>query len=106
MGAVTPVPQQALIPPPPTPQVSAMTTFNVASIDPGLEAALSCVEGAIQMYRNIPPDLSSGMLVAVRAALLNAASKCTVLIEDDVKNDFVQIEELDSADCSPMLTTE
>jgi len=38
--------------------------------------------------------------------LLNAANKCTPLIEDDITNDFVQVEELDSADCSPILSTE
>mmetsp|Transcript_16238 Transcript_16238/g.24538 ORF Transcript_16238/g.24538 Transcript_16238/m.24538 type:complete len:589 (+) Transcript_16238:177-1943(+) len=76
--------QQALTTPAPVSEVSAMTTYNAVSIDPAVQAALQCVEGAIQMYKNSPPDLASGMLMAVRAAMLNAADKCKIVIEGDL----------------------
>lgn len=76
--------QKALTPPAPVSEVSAMTTYNAVSIDPAVQAALQCVEGAIQMYKNSPPDLASGMLMAVRAAMLNAADKCKIVIEGDL----------------------
>jgi len=84
--------QPVHIPPPPTPEVAAMTTVNPTLIDPAVQTALQCVEGAIQMYKNSPPDLAPGMLMAVRAAMLNAAEKCKLVIEDD----FVQNEESES----------
>lgn len=104
------VTQQTLIPPPPPiSKVAAMTTVNAALIDPAVQAALQCVEGAIQMYKNSPPDLAPGMLMAVRAAMLNAAEKCKLVIENDsVQNkesetfpDFSATAEQSKADVSP-----
>jgi len=104
------VTQQTLIPPPPPiSKVAAMTTVNAALIDPAVQAALQCVEGAIQMYKNSPPDLAPGMLMAVRAAMLNAAEKCKLVIENDsVQNkesatfpDFSATAEQSKAGVSP-----
>jgi len=41
-----------------------------------MESTLACVEGAIQMYKNSPPELKAGVLGALRAALLFAANTC------------------------------
>jgi len=74
-----------VFPPPALPaQTTALTTaktdaYNNASVG----AALTCVEGAIQMYKNSPAELSDGMLMALRAALQNASNKCSQVIEGD-----------------------
>lgn len=79
--ASAPVP---IITPPPRPDTSAMTTFSAGSVDPRLESSFACVEGALQMYKNCPPDIQQGMLMALRAALLSAANSCQQVIEGTV----------------------
>jgi hypothetical protein len=40
----------------------------------------ACMEGAMQMYKNSPPELQEGVLVTLRAALLSAVNTCNDII--------------------------
>ena len=52
-----------------------------------VQSMISCIEGAIQMYRNSPPELQSSILVTLRAALLSAVGTCNGIIADqEVEN--------------------
>ena len=63
--------------PAPAPVVAASSEESAGR----LQGTLACVEGAVQMYKNCPPDLQPGMLMALRGALLSAASSCQQVIE-------------------------
>jgi hypothetical protein len=71
----SPVPY-VIIPPAPT-----KAELNKAV---NMEATLSCVEGAAQMYRNSPKELQGSILPALRAALVSAATSCSRVIEGAV----------------------
>ena len=52
------------------------TTSSLAPVnqegDNRVAGAIACIDGAIQMYKNSPPELQSGMLMTLRAALMSA----------------------------------
>mmetsp|Transcript_6674 Transcript_6674/g.15233 ORF Transcript_6674/g.15233 Transcript_6674/m.15233 type:complete len:635 (-) Transcript_6674:1597-3501(-) len=66
MYATTPYPQQGQAP-------------NLS--DPKVFSSITCVEGAIQMIKNSPPELQAGMLVTLRAAMMSAVNSLTETIE-------------------------
>lgn len=41
-----------------------------------IDGALACIEGAVTMYKNSPPNLRKDIVVALRAALVSAVSTC------------------------------
>ena len=47
-----------------------------------INSLLACVEGAIQMYKNSPPELQEGVLITLRAALFSAAKTCNSIITE------------------------
>jgi len=51
-----------------------------------VESLLQCIEGAIKMYRNCPPELKEGILVTLRAALLSAVNTCSKAIGENERN--------------------
>jgi hypothetical protein len=52
-----------------------------------VDTMFACIEGAIKMYRNSPPELQQGVLLTVRAALLSAIGTCNKIVaENDVQN--------------------
>jgi hypothetical protein len=53
-----------------------------------INSMMACVEGAMQMYRNCPPELQGGMLVTLRAALLSAANTCNEIIANNEAANF------------------
>jgi len=72
------------VPPPSTRETAVTTVKTNAFNNAGVEASLACVEGAIQMYKNSPPELADGMLMALRATLQNALNKCSQVIDGDL----------------------
>ena len=47
-----------------------------------INSMLSCIGGAIQMYKNAPPELQEGVLITLQAALLSGARTCNSLISE------------------------
>lgn len=45
-----------------------------------INSMLACIEGAIQMYKNSPPELQESVLVTLRAALLSAVNTCNEIV--------------------------
>ena len=45
-----------------------------------MESVMACIEGAITMYRNSPPELQPSVLMTLRAALLSAVNACDELV--------------------------
>lgn len=45
-----------------------------------INSMLACIEGAVQMYKNSPPELQEGVLVTLRAALLSAMGTCNEIV--------------------------
>ena len=81
----------------------AVKTCNEVIVEKGLESAIpgansvpaadrmastiACVEGAVQMYKNSPPELQEGLLVTFRSALMAAVNTCNqVIAENEVEN--------------------
>lgn len=52
-----------------------------------INGLLSCVEGAILMYRNSPPELLEGVLITLRAALFTAAKTCNSILSENQNGD-------------------
>lgn len=72
--------------------VSAVDTCNVilatqspplhsACVDASVDDMLSCIDGAITMYKNSPPQLKETVLVTLRAALISAVDTCHAALE-------------------------
>jgi hypothetical protein len=59
---------------------SAAATLNPADAAARMMPTLACVEGAVQMYKNSPPELQPIMAMTVRAALLAAVTTCDQVI--------------------------
>lgn len=55
---------------------SVAATLNPADAAARMMPTLACVEGAVQMYKNSPPELQPVMAMTVRAALLAAVTTC------------------------------
>jgi hypothetical protein len=79
--------------PPPLPQVSmtpvqsfsayppsAVTVPAVPSNPSQVDSMIACVDGAIKMYKNCPPELQVSVLSTLRAALFSAISTCDGVI--------------------------
>ena len=45
-----------------------------------MSSVLACIEGAITMYKNSPPELQQSVLVTLRAALLSAVNACDEIV--------------------------
>lgn len=45
-----------------------------------MNSVLACIEGAITMYKNSPPELQQSVLVTLRAALLSAVNACDEVV--------------------------
>ena len=63
---------------------SAITKAPYApSVTEQVESILACIEGAILMYKNSPPELKEGVLVTLRAALMSAVNTCNKVMGDN-----------------------
>ena len=52
-----------------------------------VDSAVACIEGAVTMYKNSPPELRGSVLVALRAALMSAVNTCnSVVANNEVAN--------------------
>lgn len=75
---------------PPQPAVPTSSAISVAeTVPPGerIQRMISCIEGAIQMYKNSPPELQEGLLIPVRSALMTAVTTCNqVIAENELRN--------------------
>ena len=56
------------------PQVSSLAPMNVGIDAASATSSIAFVDGALQMYKNSPPQLQASMLVTVRAALVSAVN--------------------------------
>jgi len=74
-----PPPQSFAAVPPPVP-MAASTVPVVAAVPanapPQLDSMIACVDGAITMYKNCPPELQPSILATLRAALASAVNTC------------------------------
>ena len=57
-----------------------VTVPNSPSGGAQVESMLACIEGAILMYRNSPPELKDEVLMQIRAALLSAVNTCNKIM--------------------------
>jgi hypothetical protein len=90
-----PQPQQLMAPPvqvaPATmvvpPSSYGVTVAGPAPVDDRISRTMACVEGAVQMYKNSPPETQEGLLLPLRAALMSAVNTCNqVIAEKEVEN--------------------
>lgn len=54
--------------------------LDVADAGKRMVPTLACVEGAVQMYKNSPPELQPTMVMTIRAALVAAVTTCDQLL--------------------------
>jgi hypothetical protein len=84
--APTPTAFSTVVQPPPvvaSPAV-AQTPHTSGGVTPitvgGMDSTIACIEGAITMYKNSPPQLQQSVLVTLRAALVAAVDSCNVVL--------------------------
>jgi len=66
---------------------NAMTYTARGPPDQRLSRTIACVEGAVQMYKNSPPEIQEGLLVPMRGALMAAVNTCNQIIaENELEN--------------------
>jgi hypothetical protein len=63
-----------------TPADGAITQTPMIPVGDRINSVLACIEGAITMYKNSPPELQRSVLVTLRAALLSAVSTCNEIV--------------------------
>ena len=66
---------------------------SASSAAPQVDGMLACVEGAILMYRNSPPELQAGVLPPLQAALLSAVMTCNKIIADGEADNVQKYQE-------------
>lgn len=69
-----------------TPDVELRGLATVPSSPSGpaqVESMLACIDGAVLMYRNSPPELKESVLMTVRAALLSAVNTCNKVLGEN-----------------------
>jgi hypothetical protein len=59
---------------------SAISQSPRVPVGDRINSMLSCIEGAVLMYRNAPFELQAGLLMTLRAALLSAANTCNEIV--------------------------
>lgn len=85
-AAVQPPPQQVVSSAPPQPQVpnpvvsSAMTYTAPGPPDQRMTSTIACVDGAVLMYKNSPPEIQEGLMIPLRGALMSAVNTCSQII--------------------------
>lgn len=47
-----------------------------------IQTMMSCIDGAMQMYRNSPPAMQDDVLISLRAALLSAVGTCNEIVAE------------------------
>lgn len=71
---------------PPTPAVPTShengSTSSQSSTG-NVDGMVACIEGAVLMYRNSPPNLQESVVMTLRAALLSAVNTCNQIVGDD-----------------------
>jgi hypothetical protein len=74
---------------PSTPQSTAPPTQQEMSESPDrTKSMVSLIEGAVQLYKNSPPQLQESMLGAVRAALSSAVTTCNEVLQTEEQQVF------------------
>jgi hypothetical protein len=48
-----------------------------------VDSMIACIEGAITMYKNSPPELKESILMALRAALMSAVDTCNKVLANN-----------------------
>ena len=85
-AVVQPPPQQVVPPAPPQQQVwspavsSAMTYTAPGPPDQRMTSTIACVDGAVLMYKNSPPEIQEGLMIPLRGALMSAVNTCSQII--------------------------
>ena len=90
----TPPPYQQMasteqyIPPATTMSSSSSVTYTAPGPpDQRLSKTIACVEGAVQMFKNSPPEIQEGLLLPMRGALMAAVHTCNQIIaENELEN--------------------
>jgi hypothetical protein len=79
---VSATPQQAFFSPQPfsPPPAIAVSSPSTPGIPSQLDSMIACVDGAIKMYKNCPPELQGSVLTTLRAALASAVRTCDGVI--------------------------
>lgn len=81
---VAPSAQAAMMAPP---SFGTMTFSGPPPVDDRMSRTMACVEGAVQMYKNSPPEIQEGILMPLRAALMSAVNTCNqVIAEKELEN--------------------
>lgn len=75
-------------PPATTMMESTAMTYSAPGLpDNRMSRTIACVEGAVQMYRNSPPEVQEGLMVPLRGALMSAVNTCNQIIaENELEN--------------------
>jgi hypothetical protein len=56
------------------------TTSSESASFTSVDSTIACIEGAITMYKNSPPELKQSVLVTLRAALVSAVDTCNKVL--------------------------
>ncbi|KAG7363177.1 hypothetical protein IV203_026537 [Nitzschia inconspicua] len=64
----------------PAPSVDVPAPGSRSSSSANIDATIACIEGAITMYKNCPPELKQSVLVTLRAALVAAVDTCNCIL--------------------------
>lgn len=71
---------------PSPPQVRDISDVSVtfgggtSSTNVDIDSTIACIEGAITMYKNSPPELRQSVLATLRAALVSAVGTCNTIL--------------------------
>lgn len=76
VSAVTAPPPKIQQVPAPPPPAAASAFAPAASATTSMDSTLACIDGAITMYKNSPPQLKGSVLFTLRAALASAVEVC------------------------------
>ena len=69
------------------PPSSATKVAGPTQVDERVSRAMACIDGAVQMYKNSPPEIQEGLLLPLRAALMSAVNTCNqVIAEKEIEN--------------------
>jgi hypothetical protein len=60
--------------------ISPTVGVGASSANIDIDSTIACIEGAVTMYRNSPPELQKSVLVTLHAALLSAVGTCNTIL--------------------------
>jgi hypothetical protein len=66
-----------------TATTGGMTLSTTDSVTAKVDSLIACIDGAIVMYKNSPPELREGVMITLRAALLSGANTLNEIVGSD-----------------------